>query len=188
MLVLPEIGPSSFTIVGVDPGSRKLGLARLIVDIATKKILSVEACTLTTDRLMKDAVLDGLRSEKTIRMLTLEEHISKYMKSSMPSYVASESPFAGAHPQAFGVLTEVLCVIRRAVRNYSLILDLKLYDPPSVKIAVGNKGNADKDQMKEAVIKLNLNYVGILPLELLDEHSIDAIAVAYSQYRYLTGE
>lgn len=56
-------------------------------------------------------------------------------------------------------------------------------DPASVKRAIGAKGNADKDVVKYHIglipeIVNNLTH----PLSAMDEHSVDATAVAYHQF------
>ena len=57
----------------------------------------------------------------------------------------------------------------------------------TAKKAVGAPGNADKDKMKECVIKnYGYFYHGDTPVDELDEHSIDAIAVAYSNFLSLS--
>ena len=54
-----------------------------------------------------------------------------------------------------------------------------------MKNAVHAIGDAGKGLMRDKVIAIRhlLNYNGIVPLEELDEHSIDALAVAYTQLR-----
>jgi Holliday junction resolvasome RuvABC endonuclease subunit len=57
-------------------------------------------------------------------------------------------------------------------------------DPPTVKKKVGAPGNADKNAVKQALLRLpDLNYQGETPLAMLDEHSVDALAVAYGKWR-----
>jgi Holliday junction resolvasome RuvABC endonuclease subunit len=61
-----------------------------------------------------------------------------------------------------------------------------MIDPPSVKKAVGATSHAKKDEVKAALARLpDLNYNGPVPLEMLDEHSIDALAVAYCRLKIL---
>ena len=85
-------------------------------------------------------------------------------------------------PGAYGALVEVICGIRNAVIRYSDVKPLYKVDPSSVKQAIGAKGNADKNAVRDYVSKIpelinNLDN----PLCSLDEHSIDAMAVAYHQ-------
>jgi Holliday junction resolvasome RuvABC endonuclease subunit len=101
-----------------------------------------------------------------------------------PVIVVCESPFFNAkRPQAYGALVETLSAVRRALWEYDPYMQLYLIDPPRVKRAVGAAGNAGKDDMRTAVLKLaqELRYQGPVPLECIDEHSIDAIAVGYSK-------
>lgn len=58
-------------------------------------------------------------------------------------------------------------------------------DPSSVKNAVGAKGNAKKEVMAEQLLTLENILLSDRPLRELDEHSVDAVAVAYSAYKNL---
>ena len=63
------------------------------------------------------------------------------------------------------------------------MLPLTLIDPPTVKKAVGAPGNADKLVVKNFVkMSSIINYAGDTPIDLLDEHSIDSIAVNFAQF------
>ena len=104
-----------------------------------------------------------------------------------PFSIASESPYiSNQFPQAGLVLTEVICAIRRAVMRYDSWQNLNLIDPPTIKKSVGAMGNAKKEMMKEKVLSLtDLRYNGIVPIEELDEHAIDALAVSYCHWSNL---
>ncbi|EKD22653.1 MAG: hypothetical protein ACD_84C00020G0001, partial [uncultured bacterium] len=70
--------------------------------------------------------------------------------------------------------------IRRAVMHYDIWTSLDFVDPPTVKKAVGAHGKSQKYDVRKKVLALKeLCYNGEIPIELLDEHSIDALAVAY---------
>jgi hypothetical protein len=54
-------------------------------------------------------------------------------------------------------------------------------DPSTIKKSIGVKGNSgDKELMREAVRKITNNSV---PVDIMDEHSIDSIAIGYAWYR-----
>ncbi len=98
--------------------------------------------------------------------------------------VASESPFFNTRrPNAFAALLEVLTMIRDSVIEYNPYQPLIGIDPPTVKKAVGAPGNADKTGVLSALfgisnsLKLDKKYI-----DQLDEHSVDAVAVAYCAY------
>jgi hypothetical protein len=101
-----------------------------------------------------------------------------------PLGIISESPFYSSRmPSAFGALTEVVCSIRQAVMVYDAWRVLYLIDPPSVKKALGCKGNGDKVAVKEALLRLPL-LCNVIEggVQALDEHSIDAVGVGYHLY------
>jgi Holliday junction resolvasome RuvABC endonuclease subunit len=81
-------------------------------------------------------------------------------------------------PQAYGALTEVVSMIRSTVIDHDWFVPFSLVDPPTVKMAVGAKGNADKDGVM-AAMKLIPEITALIDCSTLDEHSVDAIAVGY---------
>lgn len=179
---------NSVYIVGIDPGSQTLGVAVIEVDIVTCKIMSTQACTFTGDKLYRpDDHYAQVHGDKFYRIDKHRENLTAVFQYVRPVAICCESPFySQRRPSAFGVLMEVLTAINEAVKDYHGGMNLHVVDPPNVKKAVGAKGNADKVAVKLAVLGLNdLNFLGCL--HQLDEHSIDAIAVAYFQYKTLVG-
>ena len=84
---------------------------------------------------------------------------------------------------------EVLSEIRNACRRYSPYKTLHLIDPPSVKLAVNAKGQKGKEPVKDGVRSIpelldNLD----VQIDTLDEHAIDATAVAYAFLKKLRSE
>lgn len=186
MLVLPEDSPSSFTIIGLDPGTSTLGFAVLTIDISTLKIVSSTATTFVGDKLHSvKAWTRDTHGDRTARIQAHGINLRSLFNTYKPLLVASESPFySQRRPQAFGALTEVITEIRNAILDVDPWRCLFLVDPPTVKKAVGAPGNAQKEIVKEKLLLLaDLNYNGFRPLNELDEHSIDALAVAYCQYK-----
>lgn len=185
MLVNNEDSDDTFIIIGIDPGSTHLGVSAITVNVDTMKIISSIAWTIDGEKLMpKHSRAEEIHGTRYVRIKALGKELERIFFKLKPLFVASESPFYNQRrPQAYGVLTEVICAIRNALINYLRDIKLKLIDPPTIKISVGAKGNADKDTMKRAVLlKTELNYNGAIPIIDLDEHSIDALAVAYCYY------
>ena len=186
MLRLPKDGATTTTIVGIDPGTETLGVAIMTISLLDYSILSTEARTFHGSKLAgKESWLSEVFGSRTDRVKAHEENLLNIFNSVKPLLIASESPFYNQRfPQAYGALMEVICAIRSAVMRHSNWKSLGLFDPPTVKNAVGAQGNADKNTVYSKVIALNcLNYTGLVPITELDEHSIDAIAVAYCQYK-----
>jgi Holliday junction resolvasome RuvABC endonuclease subunit len=188
MLILPPHSASEVNIVGIDPGTTHLGISVLMVDIVTAKIIRSTAFTLNGSKLLgSDSWISQIHSDRFGRILELEKSIVNVFKYYKPVIVCAESPFFGLrHPNAFAALTEVLDAIRRAVLTYDVWLQLHLAPPSSVKNAVSAGGAATKTTMKEKILNLTeLNYNGDVPLHLLDEHSIDALAIGFYMYKQL---
>lgn len=188
MLTLPSNSSPIINIVGIDPGSETLGVAVLSVDVTTMQIVSSIARTYIGSKMAgKNNWIGSLHGDRVGRILAHEDNLLEIFNYYNPLIIVSESPFINTKfPQSGLVLTEVLCSIRRAVMRYSIWKELCLVDPPTVKKAVGAPGNAQKEVVKEKIMQLtDLNYSGDVPLEYLDEHSIDALAVAYFKFKNL---
>ncbi len=190
MLTMPEASSSIASIIGIDPGSHALGVSVLKFDIRTLEIVSIEAWTLIGKKLVgKDDWVTGVFGERDGRVFALQEELLEIFQYYQPLMIASESPFINSKfPQAGLALTVVVSGIRHAVMQFDVWKPLYLIDPPSVKIAVGAPGNAPKEVVKEKIIQLGLNYVGPTPLSELDEHSIDASAVAVCRFKKMLEE
>lgn len=195
MLTMPYGASPVVALVGVDPGSDTLGFAVLRFNIETLAIVSVEARTLKGAKAAKGSWVSEVHGDRLGRIESHRETLFHLFQQIQPIDVASESPFFNRlHPGAYGPLMETIAAIRYALMAHDAWKDLRMIDPPTVKNAVGVKGNKGgkegKALMYEAVMRLapSLNYCGPLPIQYLDEHSIDAIAVAYSRYRTLLEE
>lgn len=176
-------------LVGIDPGSNTLGVGILTVNIESMEIVSSKAMTLNGDKLSRDSYwLKEIEGDRASRIMALEKALLAIFNYHQPIAVGSESPFINNHYPAAGIaLTEVICAIRRAVMHYDIWRDLRMIPPSSVKNAIYAKGNADKNMMKEKILLLanELKYNGEVPLALLDEHSVDALAVTYCMFTEL---
>jgi len=171
------------SIVGLDPGTDTLGVGIITFDVRTLWIDHTSALTLKGSKCRMDPMMIESHSERFARINTLGLNILDILRYHRPVAVVCESPFFNSkRPQAFAALIEATAMIRQTVWEYDRTIGLDLVDPPSVKQAVGAKGNAGKDDVHKAVLQIGeLNFRGLLPLSSLDEHSIDAIAVAYSK-------
>lgn len=189
MIHIPEQGSNTSCIVGIDPGSENLGISVLEFDLTTLQIVKTTAQTVVGSKLMKkNSWAIELHGERASRIEALQKAILDVLNKYEPVLIVCESPFFSSRmPSAFGVLMEVLVAIKQAVEQFSKWKIIHLIDPPTVKRGVGGKGNADKFKMKELVCNLpDINYFGDVPITDLDEHSIDAIAVAYTRFKELT--
>jgi Holliday junction resolvasome RuvABC endonuclease subunit len=183
MLYIPSDTPTSTCIVGIDPGSETLGCAVMTFDIRTFEILKIQAQTYYGSRLPRSRWQIEVHGERTSRIWSHETNLLDIFNQHMPIAIVCESPFINMRrPQAYSALTEVVCAIRSAVHQYDIWRPLYLVEPSVAKKVVGAKGNADKDEVRQAIRQLPELFDHIENFESLDEHSVDAIAVAYSQY------
>jgi Holliday junction resolvasome RuvABC endonuclease subunit len=186
MLTIPDNSPTVFRIVGIDPGTTNLGLAVLTVDIKTLIILETTAVTFNANKLTsRDTWNCEVHSDRFDRILSLKKSLMESFITFQPSMICVESPFFGrSHPNAFQALTEVLTAIRDTLYEFNPWTELILVSPSEAKQAISAKGNATKEIMKEKLLLLSheLNLNPSLNIHTLDEHSIDAIAIAYYAY------
>lgn len=181
MLPIPLVGQSTATVVGIDPGTVKLGFSAIEFDVVTFEVVKIESITLDGDKLPSSQWTGRLYGDRARRVESLEYHLLQRFEDVQPFGIASEAPFYNQkRPNAYAALMEVICGIRSAVRAYSVSRPLYLIDPPSVKKAVGAAGNADKLAVQAAIIKHPVISSKLtVPITTLDEHSLDATAVAY---------
>ncbi len=189
MLMMPSSASSIARLITFDPGTDCLGVAELSFDVESLAITNISAKTLIASRNTKGFWSNDIHGDRFGRINWLEEEIVDILFDSQPFQIAVESPFFNRmRPNAFEPLVQIKFALQRAVARYTAWKPLYEIDPPTVKKAVGAKGNADKQTVREAVLKLNLPFTGPVPIELLDEHSIDAIAVAIARYEQMLGE
>ena len=187
MIVLPGDN-APFRIVGIDPGTDTLGTAVLDVDLRTGQTHLIFAQTFVGAKLSSG--LHSLMETHGDRWAKQQAHSNNLLglfQHFLPHVVICESPFLGKFPQAFEALVECKAAIRKALLQYDPTLPLELVDPPSVKSAVGAPTKRPKEMSKDdfkktvnqALVKLPIVNHTSQSLERFDEHSTDAIAVAY---------
>lgn len=191
MLTYPP-DPAPFRIAGLDPGTDTMGVATIDVFLGTDRIELIEVHTFSGDQLARSYrdVID-VHGDRAARLMAHEDNLYGYFTYMRPHCVIAESPFMRKFPQAFAALTLCIETIRRAIYRYHAFIPLLMIDPPTVKLAVGVKGKGTtKDDVKRGLIKLiasgRLLNPYMIDIEALDEHSVDAIVVAFTRAEYLT--
>lgn len=188
MLNIPLYSNNRFNIIGIDPGSTMIGVSIITMEIPLLNIINTEAFTINAGKLTdSNNWLSYLYNDRINRIKFIEDKLTDIFNYYDPLCICAESPFFGMkHPAAYGALVEVICAIRSAVIRYDQWKTLEVIDPATVKRGVGGMGNADKAIMKQKVLGIpQLRFIGNAPLEFQDEHSIDAIAVAWWKYNDL---
>lgn len=177
-------------IIGIDPGSRHIGIAVMDVAIDDFKIRSIETHTLSTDAFECMANTAVGFPDSYARIFNIYEQILGILRYYSPTDVASESPFFGKRsPVAYGVLSEAFGAIKKAVYDFSPFIRFYQYPPATCKKtvnikAVENKSNlTSKEIMYKAVYRLDLEVS--LDLDSMSEHEIDALSVALTHKNFL---
>ena len=187
MHLMPVNAGSVARIIGIDPGSESLGLSCIDYDLVTQQVVSSTAQTFVGSKMGMNEWMGEVHSNRFARIDAHYQNLMWVLQTMQPTFVVCETPFFNPRrPNAFEVLVEVLKMIRQALWDYDRHMRLETVDPPSVKKGVKAPGNADKAAMTVAVCRLEgLNYQGTVPLAQLDEHSIDALAVAWVKVNQL---
>ena len=182
----PFFQPPYFRLLGIDPGSTSMGLALFDLDIKNKKIVSIQAWTVKTDKLKNDTGLpEELYSEKIIRLQKLYLHMLRVLKEERVNHVAYEGPFMNRlQPSAYGPLVSLMTMVHLAVIHTASGMGFSVFQPQEVKKSLGVAGKKGKEVVKEALSKNNalmeaLSFGNCL-LNDLDEHAIDGIAAGYT--------
>lgn len=185
MLIAPH-QPHPYRVCGIDPGTDTMGVCFIDLDWDTKRLTVVEAATYAAGR------NTGLREHvgitmgnRWVRLTRLSEILYRLLCAFRPIDVAVESPYLGRFVSAFEALVECRSMLSRTIRQYDPSLSMVLIDPPTAKLAVGAtvyKGS--KENVRESLLKLSeLGWATDVDRFALDEHSVDAVAVAIARCR-----
>lgn len=181
-LMIPE-SFNVFRIMGIDPGLNNLGIALFDINYSDKSIARIEAFTLVNDKLKDETGLDlESHTNRTIKLMKLRNSLLNIVSNNNPYAVACESPFYSSfRPTAYAALVEVIRIIHMTIIEYNANTRFQTVEPLLVKKHIGAGMETGKLDVKKAVsLKPELMSVLVNDLDNLDEHSIDAIAVAYT--------
>lgn len=174
-----------YRVIGFDPGLTNAGVSIIDVDYTTKKLISVTAFTLVPAKLETyQNIYPGDEDSPINRIYRLTSAFRQLLEYYQPCLVASEDAFY--HPQmpnAYGVLKDVIMAIRNETHMFNYNVPFVLIEPRAVKKVVGaGIDGVDKKQLVKEAIRRKVEITSVLQVDLncLDQHSIDAIAVAYA--------
>lgn len=192
MLIYPQSSNSEVgTIVGIDPGTNLLGFSILRFDLRNLEVISVEADTFKSERMIEeDDLITITHNERIAKLYAQKNNLLQLFNSVQPNWIACEHPFMNRfRPNAFGPLMECLFAIRTAAIEYSQIVKFFTYPPSIIKKAVGAGAHTGKDPVKEAVLaNKELSPNEFTHLGHLDNNAIDAIAIAYTHLKEIRRE
>ena len=179
MLVMPP-QQTPFRVLGIDPGTTTLGVAVLTWDFRSQKYRVENAFTLqANDRLLGYQSITEVHGGRISRFYQQADELSCILANVRPHAVIAESPYMGRFAQSFGALTECVLNLRQIVYTYDCFMPLEQIDPTRVKKKVGvHKGKmSDKEDVRRA-LRERSDLIWDVDLEALDEHSVDAVAIA----------
>lgn len=183
MLIRPT-WVSNPCVLGIDPGTSSLGVSIINYDLTARKCYLLEAMTLEADRLKGGRIINDVHGNSYSRMYWMSSEIYRILSEYGITEVYCEAPYLRKFPQAFAKLTECVNMVRSTVLHYSCAVPFTTIDPATVKMSVGVGGrDGDKSHMLEALHRTDI----IIPTHdfysTLDEHAVDATAVAYGGIR-----
>lgn len=181
MLPIPHASQAVAKIVGIDPGTETLGISTLSFNVDTFEIVECTANTYVGSKLLGSDWSGAIHGHRHRRIEAHYHNLLSILTTEQPLIIASEAPFIlMRRPQAYGALMEIVSALKAAVQCYDQWRPLYMLPPSTVKQAVKAKGNADKHQVKKSILEIKeLVDTAITPIEEMDEHSIDSLAVAY---------
>jgi len=174
-----------FRIIGIDPGIDTLGLTVLDLDLESQTAVVTLSVTFRGAHMEKDyPLIVEHQSTRLARLMAHEDNLLNVFNTYRPHAIACEGPYMSRFPMAYAALTECVTAIRRAVVRYDSFMSLLVYDPSNIKKSVGAKATSgDKSAMTKAVFRMVEDPQHPLSaginLNLLDEHAIDSIAIAW---------
>lgn len=175
------LNTNNYRILGIDPGTTKMGLCLLEVD--EKEVPKLEWTEtihgLAFEKKYADIALK--HNNRVARIYGYEQFLQRFLRLWDIHAIACEANYFGGSVSAYGTLTEVVYMLRRMAITHSL--DFTTIAPSIVKKMVGVKGNSnDKEDMRHAVNRLALGSTHRSSLAALDHNGVDAVAIAYCRY------
>jgi len=182
MLILPN-NYTPFNIMAVDPGLNNTGISIYTLNCNDRSIIAIDAFTLKNDKLNDNSGLDSdVHLDRIIKSYKLKNHLINVLHYVKPLIVICESPFYNHfRPSAYASLLQIIQFIQTTVIEYNPNVIFHTLEPLLIKKIIGAGMVTGKIDVKKAVTSRgDIMDKLICNIELLDEHSIDAIAIGYS--------
>lgn len=166
-----------FTIFGIDPGSRNIGVAIYFIDIMDLSIIKIVPIQISLD---KYVYTNFQNSNLHIRLLKLMKEMNGLLKAYQPVAVSIESGFINVRrPGAVIPLASAISIISSCVNLYDTNIKLIEYTPSIIKKTIGANPHGNKNPVFEALLKID-EVSNTIDINYLTEHTIDGIAIAYN--------
>lgn len=171
-----------YRVLAIDPGTDTLGSAVLDVDVRVGDVeVSYAGTWHAARRFDPDSDAAYTYGSRLARIREHQESLTRLLDEHKPHAVACETPFIGRFANSGMALSELFGALQLAVLEWSPNCGFLGVDNRSAKTAVGIKTKkVQKTDVRDCVLNLvDLQCLTGVNLKLLDEHSIDAIAVGY---------
>lgn len=166
-----------FTIFGIDPGSRNIGVAIYYISVYDLSIVKIVPIQISLD---KYVYTNMQNANLHIRLLKLMKEMNKLIEAYNPVAVSIESGFINVRrPGAVIPLASAISVISSCVNMYNTNIKLIEYTPSIIKKTIGANPHGNKNPVFEALLKIK-EIDDLIDLNYLTEHTIDGIAIAYN--------
>ena len=167
-------------IIAIDPGTHYTGLS-YFKTIGNQIFLEHVETVIAEDffHLINDNDI-YLFGETWARTIAISNYIADYVSKINPNYFCSEKNFIGINVHSGLMIGELITALKVRVYLLNPYIRFETFEPTMVKKNINVFGiSPDKSLMKLAVIKVikEFNIVTKINVTVLDEHSIDAIAV-----------
>lgn len=168
----------SYTLIGIDPGNN-LGISIFFISSIDNSILAIETILYDLDNYASVYQNDN----KSYKLLYLEKIITELINKYQPCSIAIEEPFINTKfPKAITSLSRLMSVIELTILRVNPFIQLYTYPPKLIKASVST-GEANKNDMKEAISNIQEVVLHIPQVDILSEHEIDATAIAYTRLK-----
>jgi Holliday junction resolvasome RuvABC endonuclease subunit len=177
---MPILAPLTLKLLAIDPGLNNIGFSLFTFSAINRSIINISASTLSTEQqLPLYSNLSYYFDERTIKLIILKEHIINILHTYHTDIIVCEAPFFyGNKPNAFRALVESISTIKQTIHDIKPLIPFIQLEPLLVKKHVKSLNIHNKTSTKDALLALNINT--FIDLNVLDEHSIDAISIGYA--------
>jgi Holliday junction resolvasome RuvABC endonuclease subunit len=182
MLIQNYKSTNNYIVLGIDPGINHLGVAILSKNYTDSKIKIEYVKTFHTEtyniHFSNEEIIQRFNKIKYLEKLLFNLLMDYY-----PNKVITEVMYFNKFPQSFRDLTECIYMIQNLIYNFDSTIEFEKIEASKVKQFLKVSGKSgDKLLVKEKILKLNL--LSEYTLNDLDEHSLDAIGIAYYGLQY----
>lgn len=180
MLVMPK-STEAFRIAGFDPGSTNLGFSLVENNLDGKPSVVRDSYTVKLkDTKLGYSSIGEQHGSRVVRLMIMHDTVLDLLRTHKPHAVVIESNYLGKFATSFAALVECVITIRQALYAYDPFMTLYLVDPTTVKINTGMKKvkGTDKEDVRRH-LRACKDLEWDIDIDTLDEHSVDASAIAY---------